>query len=675
MAKLLKIKLPGYILISFLALILLIAFFVKIPLSVTFILSLLLIISASIIFGIKGSLPAIFYSTGVFFYVNYSLNKIINSTDSIIVPASYFLSGISLAIAVEFFIKKEKILSLELEKIKSDLRSLYSSNDLLEKIFAAIPAAVYVKDTDLKFLLVNSSFEKFVGKKAKDIIGKTDFDLFPEKTAAACAKYDKEVINKDCSIINIEENISMFDGRNTWLSANKVPYHDEKGKVCGIIGVSIDINEIKKLNIQMETILNGFPYKAWLKDKEGHFLAVNELLAKSVSKSKKDLIGQTDLDIFPEEYAKRFMGDELEIMKQKKARLFEEITYDNNLLKLHETYKAPVINDAGEVIGTTGYTRDISEIQKSLFESKRQISFFNSIIDNIPIMLFIKDAKELRFKMVNKATEELMGLPRKDILEKTDYEIFPKSQADFFVKKDREVLSNKNILFIEEEKIASEGKTLIISTKKLPILDENNEPSYVLGISENITEKRQMEKIIKKLAYFDEITGLPNRTLFIDRFTVAAERARRDNTKMMIVMLDFDKFKLINDQYGHGIGDKLLKSFAVRLKKIIRKTDTIARFGGDEFLMLLGDFSNIEDMEKFAKKSMEVFKDPFKIEKLELSISGSAGISVFPDDSLNQTDLVKFADASMYEVKNDGGNNFKFFRNIIQNRLKFDYNE
>lgn len=480
------------------------------------------------------------------------------------------------------------------------------------------------------------------------------------------AEDDMEVINKDCAKLNIEENISMPDGRNIWLNANKTPYHDKNGKVCGIIGISNDITEIKKINIQVETILDSFPYKAWLKDKEGRFLAVNELLAKSVLKSKNEMIGKTDLDIYPEEHAKRFWKDDFEIMKQKKAKLFEELSYADNLLKLHETYKAPVINEAGKVIGTTGYTRDISGIQKSLFESKKQISFFDSIIDNIPIMLFLKDAKELKFKMINKAAEELLGLSRKEMLGKTDYEIFPKNQADFFVKKDREVLSNKSNLFIEEEKITSKDKTMIISTKKIPILDENCEPLYLLGISENITEKRQLEKTIKKFAYFDEITGLPNRNLFKDRFKLAAERARRNNKKMMIVMLDFDKFKVINDKYGHDIGDKLLKSFAGRLKKIVRKTDTIARFGGDEFVMVLGDFSYTEDMEKFAKKVLDVFKEPFKIDKLKLNINGSIGISVFPNDSLNQSDLVKFADSAMYEAKMSGGNNYKFYLSISQ---------
>ena len=177
-------------------------------------------------------------------------------------------------------------------------------------------------------------------------------------------------------------------------------------------------------------------------------------------------------------------------------------------------------------------------------------------------------------------------------------------------------------------------------------------------------KKDILEKTIKKLAYFDEITGLPNRNLFKDRFKLAAESARRNNKKMMIVMLDFDKFKVINDKYGHDIGDKLLKNFAGRLKKIVRKTDTIARFGGDEFVMVLGDFSNTEDMEKFARKVLDVFKEPFKIDKLKLTINGSMGISVFPNDSLNQSDLVKFADSVMYEAKKSGGNNYKFYSGI-----------
>ena len=376
-----------------------------------------------------------------------------------------------------------------------------AKNELLEKILATIPSLIYVKDTSLKFIIVNAAFENFVGKKAKDIIGKTDFDLFTEDTARACTEYDKEVINKDCPKLNIEENIVMPGGKSRWLSANKTPYYDKNGKVCGIIGISNDINDIKMASIQAETILDGLPFKAWLKDKEGRYLAVNDPLAKSVSKAKKEMIGKTDLElgIYPEEQIKKFIKDDLEIISQKKAKFFEELAYSENTLKLHETYKAPVMNDAGEIIGTMGYLRDISTMQKSLFESKKQVDFFNLIIDNIPVMFFLKDAKELKFKIVNKATEDILGLSRKQMLGKTDYEIFPKKQADFFVKKDREVLKSKRNFIIEGEKITSKNNTIILSTKKFLFLMKTANLFLFLEFLRMSLKKENWKKPLKNL--------------------------------------------------------------------------------------------------------------------------------------------------------------------------------
>jgi diguanylate cyclase (GGDEF)-like protein/PAS domain S-box-containing protein len=581
---------------------------------------------------------------------------------------SYVIISTSFGIAKDIFLKQRNNISKYAENLNDAKESLGSKNELLEKILSNIPAIFYIRDTNLKFIKVNNAFENLAKKKASEIIGKTDFDIYPEANAKKMSEDDMEVLKTDKAKLNIEENILMPDGRNIWLIANKMPLHDKDGKVIGIMGISHDITELKTMSVQVETILDSFPYKAWLKDKEGHFLAVNELLAKFVSRSKKEMIGKTDFDIYPEEHAKRFREDDLAIMNSGEPKFYEEFIYDNKTTKLHETYKAPVINEIGEVIGTTGYTRDISEIQKCLFESRELNNFFNSVIDNIPIMLFLKDSKDLRFKMINKATEELLGLSREDLIGKTDYDVFPKYQADFFVKKDREALNNSTQILIEEEKITSKNKKMILSTKKLPIFDENGKPAYLLGISEDITNKKQMEKMIKKLAYYDFVTNLPNRNLFKDRFNIAVEQAKRHNKKIMIIMIDFDKFKDINDRYGHDIGDKLLKSFAARVKKIVRKTDTFARFGGDEFSMILSDFSNIEDMEKSANKIIDSFKEPFKIKEMKLSIKGSMGISIYPDDGLNQSELVRFADIAMYESKNNGGNKYQFYFRLKENK-------
>jgi diguanylate cyclase (GGDEF)-like protein/PAS domain S-box-containing protein len=630
----------------------------------TNILILILIIALSLFYGYKGSISSLFFSIIYLIFYNYIEKISFNIPINIILIVNYAAISIALGTAKDFYLRYiNHVLKYPIDNDVTK-ESLGSSNKLLEKILSNIPSTFYIRDTDLKFLRVNKAFENLINKKASDIIGKTDFDLFPEVNAKKMTEDDMEVLNTDKQKINIEENILMPDGRNIWLMANKIPVHDKEGHIIGLMGISHDITELKKMSVQVDTILESFPYMSWLKDKNGYYLAVNSIYTKSILKSREEIIGKNDLEIYPEEKAKQYREDDLAIMDSKKARLYEELVYVNNMYKLYETYKAPVIK-SGEVIGTTGYSKDISEIQKNLFESKELNIFFNSVIENIPIMLFLKDAKELKFRMVNKAAEELLGLSRKDLIGKTDYDIFPKSQADFFVKKDREALKNTSQILIKEEKISSKNRTLVLSTKKLPILNEKGEPGYLLGISEDITDKKQMEKTIQKIAYYDEITNLPNRNLFKDRFNIAAELAKRNNKKMMITMIDFDKFKEINDTYGHDIGDKLLKSFADRIKKIIRKTDTFARFGGDEFEMILSDFNNKDDMEKFSQKIIDAFNEPFNVEKLKLKIKGSMGVAVYPDDALKKPDLVKFADIAMYDAKKSGGGKYQFYCNLL----------
>jgi diguanylate cyclase (GGDEF)-like protein/PAS domain S-box-containing protein len=359
-------------------------------------------------------------------------------------------------------------------------------------------------------------------------------------------------------------------------------------------------------------------------------------------------------------------------MKDKKERFLEEYIHAGGKSRLHETFKTPVIDESGKVIGTAGYSRDITEVNKNIKEIKRLNNLLDSIIDNAPIMLFLKDAQDLKFKMINKATEEILGINREEMIDKSDHDFFPKRQADHFAQKDKLVLENKNVVSIAEESIKTREGRKFLRTKKVPILDTDGRPRYMLGISEEITKQKEMEKIIKRLAYYDDITGLPNRNLFRERLSFAIELAKRNKKKLMIVMLDFDKFKEINDTYGHDIGDKLLKSFSNRAKKIMRKTDTFARFGGDEFAMCLVDFSNIDDMEKFALKIITVFKDPFRIGSLRLSIKGSIGISVYPDDALTMSDLIKFSDIAMYEAKRQGGSRHMFYNDLEDKEGKIE---
>jgi diguanylate cyclase (GGDEF)-like protein/PAS domain S-box-containing protein len=183
----------------------------------------------------------------------------------------------------------------------------------------------------------------------------------------------------------------------------------------------------------------------------------------------------------------------------------------------------------------------------------------------------------------------------------------------------------------------------------------------LLATVRDMTDRKVAEERIQFLAYYDALTGLPNRTLLKDRLSKALASARRHKTKVALLFLDLDRFKIINDSLGHSLGDLLLQEVAERLKRGTRELDTVARLGGDEFLIVLTSMDEFPDAAVAAERLMEAMTAEFVIEGHFLSISCSLGISIFPDHGRDGDSLIKNADAAMYNAKERGRNNFQFF--------------
>jgi diguanylate cyclase (GGDEF)-like protein len=166
---------------------------------------------------------------------------------------------------------------------------------------------------------------------------------------------------------------------------------------------------------------------------------------------------------------------------------------------------------------------------------------------------------------------------------------------------------------------------------------------------------------IEHLAYHDALTGLPNRPLFVDRLIVSIAQAHRNNAKLAVLFLDLDRFKDINDSLGHTLGDSMLKSVAERIRRCVREGDTVARFGGDEFTLLIPRVDHVEDAAKIAQKIIETLKIPFLIQEHELFVTTSIGISLFPEDGLDPETLVRNADTAMYRAKEQGRDNYQLY--------------
>ncbi len=202
----------------------------------------------------------------------------------------------------------------------------------------------------------------------------------------------------------------------------------------------------------------------------------------------------------------------------------------------------------------------------------------------------------------------------------------------------------------------------------------NNRTSALENINKNLNEQIDKRRIIEKeleyRAYYDELTDLPNRSLFIESLKKALNQAKRNESLLAVIFIDLDRFKKINDSHGHCIGDNLLKAVSKRLKSVLRVSDTIARNGGDEFVILIENMKDAAEPFIVARKVIEVINEKFEIGGHDIHIGASIGISLFPLDGNEALDLIKMSDTAMYEAKKIGSNNFQFYSSAMSNQLK-----
>ncbi|HEX2945445.1 MAG TPA: EAL domain-containing protein [Clostridia bacterium] len=251
------------------------------------------------------------------------------------------------------------------------------------------------------------------------------------------------------------------------------------------------------------------------------------------------------------------------------------------------------------------------------------------------------------------------------------FNVIAKEDQDRFIRSlNRYVTEPQKKHFQIEYRIsAPENGVKWIRTRGMAIWDDSGIPVRVAGSITDITEQRLTDEKVHQLAYYDSLTGLPNRTLLMDRFIVAAAAAQRKQRRVAVFFLDLDNFKTINDTIGHSFGDQLLQKVGEQLRCTLRRSDTLARLGGDEFIMLQANIKDMEEVSHLASRMLDIFKNPWTLDEREFFVTASIGISVYPDDGSDLQELMKNADAAMYRAKESGKNNFQIYTQELNMRI------
>ena len=266
--------------------------------------------------------------------------------------------------------------------------------------------------------------------------------------------------------------------------------------------------------------------------------------------------------------------------------------------------------------------------------------------------------------------KEMHGFSDEDIRANTEawqHRIHPEDRA--LVAADvHDCLEGRTSSYFNEHRIRCKDGSLkwVLARGMVVSRDGNNQPLRMIGTHTDITVRKEFEERIRHLAHFDALTGLPNRALLTDRMHQAMTLARREQGTLAVIFMDLDKFKPVNDTFGHDIGDLLLKEVSSRLLGSIRASDTVARIGGDEFVVLLPSIEQQQDAVLVARKMLHALNRPFEIAGHTLQISSSIGIAVYPEHADNEKLLLINADVAMYHAKKNGRNNFMVYSNHMQ---------
>jgi diguanylate cyclase (GGDEF)-like protein/PAS domain S-box-containing protein len=427
--------------------------------------------------------------------------------------------------------------------------------------------------------------------------------------------------------------------------------------------------------LRMRALIQAIPDLVWLKDTEGVYLSCNARFEQFFGVLEGAIVGKTDYDFVAKELVDFFRkNDQVAMAKGGPSRNEEWVTFaSDGHRELLETTKTPVRDAKGNVIGVLGIGHDITERNRNelaLVESEDRFrTVFEISLDAIVLhrngkLLFVNPAAVQMFGA--KSAQELLDKPIRDLIHPDSYKLVlerVKAATEHGIAGPR----------LEEKYIKLDGTVFDVEAQGQPIF-LSGQPA-VLATLRDITERKAMEAKMHQMAFFDALTGLPNRRMLGDRLSQTIAVSKRSGLYCALMFLDMDNFKPLNDTYGHEVGDLLLIEVARRLTECLREVDTVARFGGDEFVVMLSELGagktlSTEQAAGVAEKIRASMAAPYlltvarqenHVTTVEHHCTTSIGVVVFVNHEASQADIMNWADAAMYQAKDAGRNAVRFY--------------
>lgn len=535
----------------------------------------------------------------------------------------------------------------------------------LRRMIRQTPVPMYISSNDPahlhRFIEVNDALVEHSGYSREELMDMIVFDLLEESFFQKLTYDHQETLQKQFGsfeslhktkqgkIVPVDVSVRIVETESGEL-VNIVQYHDISKK-------QETERLLEKMHQQLESLFQFNPDLTFMLNVQGFFTNVNPAGLKLLGYTKTEIQSKVYTDVLHEEDVELALGHFGRIMEQQVAKLELRIRNRNGDVRLLDVTAVPIM-ESGRVTGSIGTARDITEqkaVERQLAESRQR---YQSIFENNIDAVLTFDLKG-RFQYINPATEQLMGYSAEELIG-TPFlpHIVPDRQA-YTITRFSNVMKGEAVQY--ETAMYTKSKDIVeLHVTVIPIL-VNGTITGIHCIGKDITEKKHFEEKLNEMAFHDYLTKLPNQHFFHEYLQKLIESCKQERTSFAVLFLDLDRFKSVNDAFGHDFGDLLLVATANRLTTHLPVSVQVFRYGGDELIITL-EGAGEEEAARIARQVLGLFQEPFVLNDIEITASTSIGVSLFPQDGEDRDTLVKKADHAMYFAKRDGKQQYQFYQ-------------
>ncbi|MEO8384913.1 MAG: EAL domain-containing protein [Betaproteobacteria bacterium] len=551
-------------------------------------------------------------------------------------------------------------------------RELRDQLSFSRQLIEAIPTPIFFKDASGKYFGCNRAFEEFANRPRSDFIGKTVLEVTDSEAAHRHHTIEAELL-KDGGKREYEMSLTRTtDGKLLDAIFTKAAFVNTDGKIAGLVGAIVEITERKSLertlsesNQRLRSIIEGSPLAIIARDLNGVIGLWNPAAEKLFGWTANEVMG-TVRSTVPEEVLTEVLAMRKQVEAGTIVSQVETRRVGKDGVVLDVSLSVAPIHDASQkIVGSMALMANISRRKRAedeLRNSEAQLRLAMEAAD-MGSWLWNIDSGTMSF---SEGFGPLVGMQRGAVIR--DYAhlmsmIHPDDRSTTDVAVLRALKLNTSF-DLEYRVVWPDGTVRWMAVRGQITRNASGKAQRIIGVSADVTSRKQAEQRIAYLAHHDALTGLPNRVLLQDRIEQAIAHSHRNATQLAVMFIDLDHFKNINDSLGHQQGDTLLQLVAARILNGLREIDTVSRLGGDEFVIVIPALSPQDEgshVTAVAQKVLESLAASFQVQSHELNVGASIGISIYPTDGETAEILMRNADAAMYHAKGRGRNQYQFF--------------